>query len=77
MNRTVHRPCAICASGHFKCNPGSETKTCSDECSSVYKRNGVTFRKMERGWHRVNDVPAFKNAPVVRVGNTLSLRMRN
>lgn len=74
MRRTVYRPCAICATGYVKCSQNSQTKTCSLECSGKYGKNAKQFYTLEKGWHKANDIPTYKNTPAIRIGNKVMLK---
>lgn len=71
MKNVTHRPCTICALGHFKCNKNSVIRTCSSECSKIYAKNATMFSKFARDWYKALDVAPRRRAIIMRIGNGL------
>ena len=74
MKQTVYRPCTICPTGFFKCNQNEHTKTCSKRCSKIYQKGIKYFYKLSPGWHKANDLKAYKKSQPIRIGNHLKFK---
>ena len=75
MKNVRHRPCVICATGHFKCNAVSPIRTCSQECSKIYSRESPKFKQFPSGWYSALDIIPRRRSLVSRVGNSLMFRV--
>ena len=74
MKNVRHRPCVICATGHFKCNARSTNRTCSPKCSKIYAQNAFVFSDFDPGWYAKNDIMPQRRSGVLRIGNSLMFK---